>query len=231
MLGLNLSYNYFEQNLAAPAPAPIHRLPNEVIARIFTLGRPTSICTGSTHRDFDLHKYPFLLGSICQLWRQVARSLPQLWTYVLIRTPDSTSAMKFDREMLRTVLELSQNLELCLSILPGRDQLLFPSALQYSEDIIPHISRICTLFMFVWNDKLAVIPHQTHVKLPKLRHFFVYEGHGCEFPLILPAWIRESPLETFHYAPDPPNHIEINAVPTARLRDLRANLHFVAGGG
>jgi len=225
MLGLDLSYSHFEQNLVAP----IHQLPNEIIASIFILGRLTSIGTGPIHRDFDLHRYPFLLGSVCQLWRQVARSLPQLWNYVLVRAPDSTSAMKFDREILCTVLELSRNLELCLSILPGRDRILSPLARQCFDDIIPHISRIFTLSVFVWDGELAIIPHQTHVELPNLQHFFVYKVRNFTFPFILPAWIGQSPLETFHYAPDPPGLFETNAVPTARLRDLYVSLQYVDG--
>ena len=138
--------------------------------------------------------------------------------------------MKSDREILRTVLELSRNLELYLSILPGRDQHLFPLALQYFDDILPHASRICTLSVFVWNNKLAAIPHQARVELPKLQHFLAHEVHVCDFPFILPAFIRESPLETFHYAPDPPGLFEIDVVPTARLRDLRVNLHYVNPG-
>ena len=185
----------FEENLSSP----IHRLPNEIIAHIFFLGRPTSIHAIA----FDgSHKYPILLGSICQLWRQISRSSPRLWTYVLLRVPDSD--ITFGREMLRTFLELSRSLELYIMMVPTECYSVpdaSPFTSPYFDDIAPHLSRICTLFAFIdtWDGNLGVIPLQANIELPQLRHFSVYQ-HGqlnCGDPFILPLCARRSPLETF----------------------------------
>lgn len=220
----------FEENLSSP----IHRLPNEIIANIFVLGRPAPIYVNITYRGGDdSHKYPILLGSICRLWRQVARSSPELWTYVLIRTPDSR--IKSHREVLRTFLESSGNLDLDVAIVPGRFTSLFSITSYYFDDITPHLSRICTLFAFIRGSNLGVIPLRASVELPKLRHLSVYQQHSrSDFDSIpFPVCARRSPLETFHYSARGP--LDLTTVPKASLRTLhiemthmrRATLEFI----
>src|ERR1700733_3339256 len=225
----------FQQNLASP----IHRLPNEIIANVFTLGRPPLVRTGISHHDIDLHRYRVLLGSVCQLWRQVARTLPQLWTYVRIRAPDSKAEMEFDRKMLRTVLELSRTSELCLSITPGLDPRQGSPISQYFDDITPHLSRISILFAFAWESRdgeICVIPSWENVEFPKLRHLSVcdhphnttnsdsfrstYLGRVSSFPsFAFPACMRNAPLETLQYSLRA--SLDITTVPTARLHTIR----------
>ena len=219
----------FDENLSSP----IHRLPNEIIAHIFFLGRPTSIYTNiAYHHDDESRKYPILLGSICQLWRQISRSSPRLWTYVLIRVPDSA----FGREMLRTFLELSRSLELYIMIVPAKSRSFrgTPSfTSQCFNDIAPHLSRICTLFAFIdfWDGNLGVIPLQANIELPQLRHFSVYhhsQRNGGD-PFVLPLCARRSPLEIFHCSLAPSFYlpVDMTTVPRTSLRTLHMKIPFV----
>ena len=214
----------FEENLSSP----IHRLPNEIIAHIFFLGRPTSIHAIAYDGS---HKYPILLGSICQLWRQISRRSPRLWTYVLIRAPDLDIA--FGREMLRTFLELSGSLELCVMIAPAgcyRVSGASPFTSQYFDDIAPHLSRICTLFAMIWDADLRV-PLQANTELPQLRHFSVYQHNqpNRRDPFVLPLRARRSPLETFHYYFAPPFYLPVDMTTVLRtsLRTLHMRTRFV----
>ena len=66
--------------------ANIHRLPNEILGYIFTLGCPA--LSVEEHRGtIDPRPFQVLVSSICRLWRDVAHGTPALWTMMFIRLP------------------------------------------------------------------------------------------------------------------------------------------------
>src|SRR6266849_4741547 len=93
----------------------IHRLPNEIIARILITG-----CPLPDHRhkgiDTDPLSYQVLVTSICRLWRQIALHSPSLWTCVIVRPPPSVGSLSLCRGVLAAVLARSGTLELDISI-------------------------------------------------------------------------------------------------------------------
>ncbi|CAA7264100.1 unnamed protein product [Cyclocybe aegerita] len=58
---------------------PIQELPNEILARIFTLGT-----RAWQDREPRTLPFPILISSICSHWRQLAHITPNLWAYILV---------------------------------------------------------------------------------------------------------------------------------------------------
>ena len=59
-------------------PAPIHKLPNELLAEIFILGL-------ANYQDLHQRSMEYLwaIGATCLFWREVALSTPRLWTSII----------------------------------------------------------------------------------------------------------------------------------------------------
>ncbi|KAJ7474155.1 hypothetical protein FB451DRAFT_1367139 [Mycena latifolia] len=62
--------------------SPIRRIPSEILAEIFLLGR------SGTFSSADPRSVPMLLGHVSSRWRQVSRSSPRLWDHLHI-SPNS----------------------------------------------------------------------------------------------------------------------------------------------
>src|SRR6266849_3548914 len=92
----------------------IHRLPNEIIARILITGCPLPD-HGHIEIDTDPLSYQVLVTSICRLWRQIAHHSPSLWTSVIVRPPPSMKFLTLYEKVLAAVLARSGTLELDIS--------------------------------------------------------------------------------------------------------------------
>ncbi|KAF8972096.1 hypothetical protein BDZ97DRAFT_1011334 [Flammula alnicola] len=62
----------------------IHRLPPEISSEIFQLSIPNEIIDVGLHRTYATST-PLVLSSVCQKWREIAHTTPQLWTSVPLR--------------------------------------------------------------------------------------------------------------------------------------------------
>ncbi|KDR74048.1 hypothetical protein GALMADRAFT_598978 [Galerina marginata CBS 339.88] len=63
----------------------IQQIPTEIVACIFQLSipeRPSEVSSRSLSKNEI--RAPLILGSVCQVWRQIAFSTPQIWTYISI---------------------------------------------------------------------------------------------------------------------------------------------------
>ncbi|KAF9018694.1 hypothetical protein BDZ89DRAFT_959833, partial [Hymenopellis radicata] len=58
---------------------PICHLPNEILMQIFHFCIPTFPAVATAYNALDSTTVPWTLTHICQRWRNVARSLPNLW--------------------------------------------------------------------------------------------------------------------------------------------------------
>ncbi|KAF9006869.1 hypothetical protein BDZ89DRAFT_965795, partial [Hymenopellis radicata] len=63
---------------------PMRSIPNELLAKIFS----HCIVKAHNHEDFldalDPRAAPWLLSGVCRHWRNLAISLPHLWTHLLL---------------------------------------------------------------------------------------------------------------------------------------------------
>jgi hypothetical protein len=198
----------YQANLASA----IHRLPNEVIARILVIGCPLPYHKGS---DVDASplKYQVLVTSVCTLWRQIAHHSLSLWTSVVVRPPRSKKSLRLHQNLLSAALARSGTLELDISInVPDRSW----DALAYYDVLAPHLSRAHTLDVDIWNRHANLIPVSSIPSLNKLRRFYA-KGSICHIPVMFPLTAQHPPLETFYY--DMPDSLLcMSSVPTAELR-------------
>ena len=126
----------------------IHRLPTEIIGHIFVIGCPTP-----NHElpvvDVRPLQHQVLVGSVCQLWRDIAHRWPALWTSVVVRYPRSRKDVAFREEMISLVLRRSGTLELDLSIdldnIPQSE--IRESIHPFYDHIVPHLQRVHTLHL------------------------------------------------------------------------------------
>ena len=197
----------------------IHRLPNEIIARILLTG---CLLPDHRHKEIDTEPltYQVLVTSICRLWRQIALHSPSLWTSVVVRPPRMKSLSLYRKE-LAAVLARSGTLELDISIkaVPYNKN---PS--QYYNLLSPHLSRAHTLDIETGVFLDDLIPVSCIPELGKLRHFYVkgrryFRGNQ----VVLPLNVRNAPLETFHYLISSP--LRMSSVPQAELQTLTLHLH------
>ncbi|THU85946.1 hypothetical protein K435DRAFT_374959 [Dendrothele bispora CBS 962.96] len=98
--------------------APIRRLPLEVLSRIFAL-----VCVECkfSHKEIDCPSTR--LSHVCAGWRELARSIPILWSHININFSWESSIRcgpDTIRSILTTHLELSQNLPLSVALIRSR---------------------------------------------------------------------------------------------------------------
>ncbi|KAF8603960.1 hypothetical protein BDV93DRAFT_555976 [Ceratobasidium sp. AG-I] len=68
-------------------PPPVHRLPSELLSRIFILGADTYRTSRKVSlRDFRLQD---IATQVCRYWREVGLQTPMLWRYIFISQPSS----------------------------------------------------------------------------------------------------------------------------------------------
>ncbi|THU80985.1 hypothetical protein K435DRAFT_694550, partial [Dendrothele bispora CBS 962.96] len=95
--------------------APIRRLPLECLSHIFAL-----VCTGCKVTREEVDCPATRLSQVCAGWRELARSIPILWSDININlylVPESES-FRCNGDMIRSILtthlELSKNSPLCI---------------------------------------------------------------------------------------------------------------------
>ena len=194
----------------------IHRLPTEIIGHIFVIGCPTP-----NHElpvvDVRPFQHQVLVGSVCQLWRDIAHRWPALWTSAVVRYPRSRKDVAFREEMISLVLRRSGTLELDLSInldvIPQSE--IRESIHPFYDHIVPHLQRVHTLHLQCARNPFDLMSFSNVPELPKLRHFYI-EGPFPSVELALPSCIKNSPLETFHC----PAPCTLSIVPTSQLRRI-----------
>ncbi|TFK27305.1 hypothetical protein FA15DRAFT_666595 [Coprinopsis marcescibilis] len=87
--------------------ASANDLPPEILTEIFVLSSECNTgvekwCKGYHHpitylqRGKDEHVNPVLLGQVCRLWRDLALSLPSLWTTIIVQEPQSQAPFMLD---------------------------------------------------------------------------------------------------------------------------------------
>ncbi|PBK66683.1 hypothetical protein ARMSODRAFT_1086516 [Armillaria solidipes] len=81
--------------------APIRRLPQEVLLAIFSLCRESYLGEDS----LDPRKFPWFLGHVCHMWRDLVHSSPLLWSSVALMTRYTSHSI----DMIRYHLERSGN--------------------------------------------------------------------------------------------------------------------------
>ena len=197
----------------------IHRLPNEIIARILITGCPLP---DHQHKEIDTDplSYQVLVTSICRLWKQIALHSPSLWTCVIVRPPPSMKSLSLYRKVLAAVLARSGTLELDISI---KDVRRGDRPSRYYDLLSPHLSRAHTLDVEMGNFAVDIIPVSCIPELGKLRHFYVKGGRCNSSQLVFPPNARNAPLETFYYITSSP--LCISSVPQAELQTLTLNLY------
>ncbi|KAG8734837.1 hypothetical protein FRC10_011380 [Ceratobasidium sp. 414] len=62
--------------------APVHKLPSEILAAIFTLSSGRYTRCDRTANLRAVHVSPTVLAEVCSSWRQLALRSPSLWSYV-----------------------------------------------------------------------------------------------------------------------------------------------------
>lgn len=201
----------FQENLAS---ASIHRLPNEVIARILVIGCPFP---DHTCRSIDTRplKHQVLVTAVCTLWRQIAHHSPSLWTSVVVRPPYPKKYLSLYQNLLSAVLTRSGTLELDISIaVPEKNS----HASTYYHLLAPHLPRVHTLEVDILNPHANFIPISPIPELNKLRHFYS-KGWLGQNPVVIPLAVQHSPLETFYYEMASP--LRMSSVPTTELQTVR----------
>ncbi|KAJ7762641.1 hypothetical protein B0H16DRAFT_1807388, partial [Mycena metata] len=86
---------------------PVLTLPVEIVSEIFC-------CTssaGGAHSKLTLHGKSFILGHICQLWRQIALSTPELWNTIRL-----TSRGALEPACIHAFLSRAASLPLSISV-------------------------------------------------------------------------------------------------------------------
>jgi hypothetical protein len=203
----------FQENLTSAA---IHRLPNEVIARILVIGCPLP----QHERDFidaSPLMHQILVTSICALWRQIMHNSPPLWTSVVVRPPPSMKSLGLHQNLLSAVLTRSGTLDLDISIrVPANTRRGWHVSLCY-DLLTPHLSRAHTLDVETWDPHVDLIPVSRIPELNKVRHLYL-KGMSSYNPVVLPPNARNSPLETLHYAISRP--LLMSSVPTTELQNV-----------
>ncbi|KAJ7267371.1 hypothetical protein C8J57DRAFT_1327514 [Mycena rebaudengoi] len=103
--------SFIDAHLALVSPA--RKLPDDVVREIFVAALPARNCVMSATEP------PLLLCNICQAWRALALSTPQLWTSLHIAVP-SRSRVEQMTSMVDAWLSRSGVLPLSLSVFVSR---------------------------------------------------------------------------------------------------------------
>lgn len=77
-----------------------HRFPVEIVSRIFLHCRPTPPSMHTTTWSFNEQEFigaTFTPGRVCQNWRKIARSTPDLWTTLCVTITESNSMASIER--------------------------------------------------------------------------------------------------------------------------------------
>src|ERR1700735_1325701 len=91
-LAVTRGWRGLQQCLFGPhALAPIHRLSREILTDVFLLYLIVSSSSRSSQGEFiqpSPHKAPLVLTRVCKAWREIAISIPALWSSIDVRLSD-----------------------------------------------------------------------------------------------------------------------------------------------
>ncbi|PBK59388.1 hypothetical protein ARMSODRAFT_1027444 [Armillaria solidipes] len=93
--------------------APVRRLPNDVLLRIFQLSIATKF---SSRCSLDVTAVSWLLGYICHHWRDLSRSSPSLWTGMSLMSECPSDRSPGKHRLLQNLLSLSRSSPLSINV-------------------------------------------------------------------------------------------------------------------
>ncbi|KAJ7762600.1 hypothetical protein B0H16DRAFT_1529377 [Mycena metata] len=106
---------------------PVLTLPVEIISKIFFL----TLCAGGPYSELTVHGKSLILGHICQLWRQIALSTPELWNTIQLKSRGGLAPA-----LIHTFLSRAASLPLSILVLDfDVDQDMLNMAL---STVMPH---------------------------------------------------------------------------------------------
>lgn len=121
-----------------PILSPARRVPNELLARIFEISCAAYYCDDDNADTTDLESPPWGFTRVCRRWKDIALSLPKLWTF--IRLPDVSTAPKTYAPLMQRYLSRSGDLPLSIDVV-WDDIELEPPARNLLKQIMLHASR------------------------------------------------------------------------------------------
>ncbi|KAJ7585051.1 hypothetical protein C8J56DRAFT_829311 [Mycena floridula] len=99
--------------------APIRKLPNEILEKIFSQAH----CTPAQWSSFDMSSIPWVVGQVCSRWRDIASSCPSLWSTFKWRLSDQRTWNKerswVPGRIMQECLRRSSNSPLTLTLRPS----------------------------------------------------------------------------------------------------------------
>ncbi|KAK0201972.1 hypothetical protein DFS33DRAFT_1386260 [Desarmillaria ectypa] len=117
--------NYIAQHKALLTP--ISRLPVDILSTIFIL-----LASTARNTVFDLKSPPWVLTHVCRRWRNLARSTPELWSYVTVKDQQIGLADPYDlllESMAEEYFRLSEGAPLYIELGSGRND-------EYSDNVL-----------------------------------------------------------------------------------------------
>ncbi|KZP25040.1 hypothetical protein FIBSPDRAFT_929587 [Athelia psychrophila] len=133
----------------APLVSIIRRVPREILSEIFLYFRPDE----QTRDTPDLRRSIILISHVCQSWRNVALSTPQLWSTIIVNLGPRDAQRKLD--CAKAWIERSRQYPLSISIsclMPNRSAKAWKELL---DILIPHSHRWRSAKILTWTDYLS----------------------------------------------------------------------------
>ncbi|CAA7270704.1 unnamed protein product [Cyclocybe aegerita] len=143
---------------------PMHKLPPEIVSRVFT------VCMHATWENRRPHDAllnpvpratipPLLFGAVCQRWREIAWSTPQLWTKLNIYLDPSICG--WQTKVAQEWLARSGSLHLSIHLRPRHEQ-----DLSYHTNLFAPLMRLLSEHSPRWKHLNIALPHSfmTHFR-------------------------------------------------------------------
>ncbi|KAG6811917.1 hypothetical protein H0H92_005248 [Tricholoma furcatifolium] len=205
------------------ALAPHKRLPLELLEHIFCfLG-----CTATIPPVMS--RPPWSLGQVCSTWRQLSRSLPQLWGTINFYFEDSNysyTSLPFDLEKSMKELECASELvpEVARLRLTADDTIDVPT-----RRLIPYLKFITDLYWCTPEQEgMEVFPPGSLSRLVTLEIYLdqdVEVKSGTEGDITqYPHLFEPSQLRTLRLCSDSPRFLLTSDIPWQKLRLLSLNI-------
>ncbi|KAJ7153658.1 hypothetical protein C8R46DRAFT_1119488 [Mycena filopes] len=143
--------------------SPARRLPSDVLAEIFKACLPpdrNAVMSGA--------QSPLLLCQICQAWRNLALSIPRLWTSLHIVLPEDTSKLSELNQSISAWLSKSGALPLSISVVCPKGRVDYSMVL---ETLVRYSPRWARMRFKVWaysNSIFAALSPLSGADLPIL---------------------------------------------------------------
>ncbi|KZP25039.1 hypothetical protein FIBSPDRAFT_929586 [Athelia psychrophila] len=185
----------------APLVSIIRRVPREILSEIFLYFRPdeTSLDTP------DLRPRVMLTSHVCQSWRNVALSTPQLWSTIIVNLGPRDAQRKLD--CVKAWIERTGQYPLSIiisCIMPNRSARDWKALL---DILMPHSHRWRSAKILTWTDYLSGI----NGHIPKLESLDIrIGGHSQKDTFVLSPSLRQLRVRA-----------ELNPGPVIRLSQLQ----------